>query len=99
MSSSTMPYAEFEAEARARGCSEVLERSWAPDTVIDTHTHSFSASALVVDGEMWLTVAGQTRHLVAGDRFELEAEVPHSERYGTAGARYFAARRASPNPG
>jgi hypothetical protein len=99
MNDRPMPFAEFEAEARARGFGEVLERSWAPGTVLDTHTHSFAARALVVAGEMWLTVDGQTRHLVAGDRFELEAEVPHAERYGSAGASYFVARGASLNPG
>nr|WP_316640578.1 hypothetical protein [uncultured Roseateles sp.] len=34
-----------------------------------------------------------TRHLRAGDRFELDAEVPHDERYGIEGAMYWVARR------
>ncbi len=84
---------DFRATALARGFSEVAERIWAPGTVVATHTHPFEAHALVVQGEMWLTVAGATRHLVPGDRFELAAGVPHDERYGAGGATYWVARR------
>jgi hypothetical protein len=43
---------------------------------------------------MWLTVDGATRHLKTGDRFALDREVPHAERYGRAGATYWVARRS-----
>jgi len=49
--------------------------------------------ALVVQGEMWLTVGNDVRHLTPGDTFTLGREVPHSERYGLEGATYWAARR------
>jgi quercetin dioxygenase-like cupin family protein len=84
----------FEAKARAVGFDEALVREWAPDTVIDTHTHAFDADAVVTQGEMWLTCAGSTRHLLPGDTFSLAAEVPHAERYGPQGATYWVARRA-----
>ena len=64
-----------------------------PDTVVDTHAHSFAVQALVVQGEMWLTVGSRTQHLKAGERFELEPDVPHAERYGREGATYWVARR------
>ncbi len=89
-------YADFEADARGRGYTEVLQRQWAALTVVDTHTHPFDARALVVQGEMWLHAAGQTRHLLPGGRFELEAGVPHDERYGADGATFWVARRAVP---
>jgi mannose-6-phosphate isomerase-like protein (cupin superfamily) len=85
-------FAEFEAAERARGCSEVISRSWPPETALSEHTHPFQARALVVDGEMWLTVGDSTRHLKAGDRFEVAAGQPHAERYGPAGATYWVAR-------
>ena len=84
---------EFEADARAQGFDEVLEREWAPLTVLDTHVHPFAAKALVVRGEMWLSVGEDTQHLRAGDGFELDREVPHRERYGSEGATYWVARR------
>lgn len=83
----------FSQKARQAGFDEVIERVWAPDTVLGEHTHPFSVDAIVVQGQMWLTVAGQTRELVRGDRFQLDREVPHSERYGPEGAAYWVARR------
>jgi quercetin dioxygenase-like cupin family protein len=87
-------FAEFEAAALARGFDAVLVREWAPGTVVESHTHAFGADALVVQGEMWLTVGGATRHLKTGDRFTLDREVPHAERYGSEGATYWVARRS-----
>jgi hypothetical protein len=87
-------FAQFEANAKAQGFDEALERRWDPLTVLDTHTHPFAAKATVVQGEMWLTVNGETQHLLPGDGFELAQGVPHSERYGTEGATYWVARRA-----
>jgi hypothetical protein len=89
-------FAQFQTAARARGFDEVLERQWAPDTLLDTHTHPFAVSARVVEGDFWLTIGDQVRHLHAGDTFELDAEVPHAERYGPQGARYWVARRNRP---
>lgn len=84
----------FDADALAQGYEQVLDRVWAPLTVVETHTHPFAAKAVVTQGEMWLTVGDETRHLLPGDSFELDREVPHSERYGPAGATYRVARRA-----
>ena len=86
-------FASFEAEARAEGFDEVLERKWAPSTVLESHRHPFALRALVVAGEMWLTVGDDVRHLLPGDAFVLERDVPHAERYGAEGATYWVARR------
>ena len=86
-------FVDFERSARQRGFDEVLERRWAPDTELGTHVHPFDASALVVQGEMWLTVHGATRHLLPGDTFELDRGTPHTESYGAQGATYWVARR------
>ena len=88
-----MTFADFETAARALGFDDVLARDWPASTVIATHTHPFAAKALVVAGEMWLTVDGDTRHLHPGDTFELAAGTPHEERYGAEGATYWVARR------
>ena len=86
-------FESFSAEHRSAGFDEVLERQWTPNTVIETHTHPFSVQALVVQGEMWLTVGERVQHLRTGDRFELDADVAHAERYGAEGATYWVARR------
>jgi len=61
---------------------EVVERRWAARTVLETHTHPFAVRARVVQGEMWLTVGDDVRHLLPGDSFTLDREVQHAERYG-----------------
>jgi mannose-6-phosphate isomerase-like protein (cupin superfamily) len=89
----TGTFESFAAAARAQGFDEVLERQWPAGTVLDTHTHAFSVKAVVVQGEMWLTVGDSVRHLRPGDAFTLDREVPHAERYGPDGATYWVARR------
>lgn len=84
---------EFTAQALAEGFDEVLERKWAALTVLETHTHPFALKAQVAQGEMWLSVGQETQHLLAGDEFALERDVPHAERYGAEGATYWVARR------
>ena len=83
----------FESAARAQGFDAVLERVWAPDQVVGTHSHPFAVQALVVAGEFWLGCKGHTRHLQAGDRFEMAAGEPHDERYGPQGATFWVARQ------
>ena len=95
MSVHNMSFEMFRDEMLAAGYEEVLERAWAPGAKAPIHTHPFEASALVFQGEMWLTEQGGTaRRLQAGDRFHLQANVPHEERYGPQGAIYWVARRA-----
>jgi hypothetical protein len=83
----------FEANARAEGFDEVVERRWAARTVLERHTHAFALKARVVQGEMWLIVGDDVRHLFPGDTFVLDHEVAHAERYGDVGATYWVARR------
>ena len=93
MRSMDATFEQFQQSALADGFDEVLQRDWAPDTVIDTHTHPFAVRAVVVDGQMWLSVDGVERELTVGDTFVLDANVPHAERYGPAGASYWVARK------
>lgn len=95
---STLPamqlsFEQFESRSLADGFDEVLVREWAPGAVVPEHRHDFGVSAIVVQGEMWLTCAGQERHLVPGDTFALYRNEPHAERYGVQGATYWVARR------
>ncbi len=90
---STVSFQEFETTARAQGFDEVVERQWKPLTVLGAHEHPFDVKALVVQGELWLSVGSDIRHLRSGDAFELERAVPHAERYGDEGATFWVARR------
>jgi quercetin dioxygenase-like cupin family protein len=83
---------EFTKLAQEKGYETVAIREWAPNSVSELHTHEFAVLAMVVQGEMWLTRDNTTEHLQIGDTFTMEAETPHSERYGKDGAIYWAAR-------
>jgi quercetin dioxygenase-like cupin family protein len=88
-----MSFEAFRKAAHEEGFDEVVERKWPPSAVLPTHTHPFAVRALVVEGEMWLTVGDDVRHLRPGDEFELDRDEPHAERYGGRGATYWVARR------
>ena len=83
----------FKNEAMAQGFDEVIERVWSPSTVVQPHAHRFAVRALVVQGEMWLMVGDDERHLLPGDEFKLDRDTSHAERYGEQGATLWAARR------
>lgn len=91
-----MDIQEFTRTMTAAGFDQVLERVWQPGTRVPDHSHPFHARALMVAGELWLTVDGQTRHLRAGDTFDLPPGSPHAERYGPEGATFWVARRNPP---
>ena len=57
MSQTMISIEQLGALMRAAGYDEVVERIWAPGTVVDTHTHPFDANALMVAGELTLTLA------------------------------------------
>jgi len=86
-------FESFRASSLKAGADEVVERRWGPGQIVETHTHTFDADALVTEGEMWLTIGGGTRQLRPGDRFHIASGTPHSERYGPQGATYWVARR------
>ena len=91
----TESFEQFETRLKAEGFAEVLERHWEPGQVVGTHSHPFDASAVVVQGEMWLTVGEATQHIPSGGTFQLVRGTPHAERYGGEGATYWVGRRGA----
>lgn len=84
---------QFKATSLAAGFGEVLVREWAPGQRVDSHTHAFEVSALVVRGDLVLTVGERVHHLKAGDPFTLARDTLHTEQYGTDGATFWVARK------
>ena len=41
----------FQTDAHAAGFDDALEHHWAPNTVLETHSHAFDAEAVVTQGE------------------------------------------------
>lgn len=90
---SAIDFDHFQAAALAEGFDAVFERRWPADAQLAEHGHDFALKALVVQGEMWLSVDGETHHLRPGDAFTLARNAPHAERYGVQGATYWVARK------
>jgi hypothetical protein len=92
----SMEASDFESFKNGKlkeGFDEVLVRNWDPNFANETHSHPFDTDALVAQGEYWLSIGGEVRHLKAGDRFQVARGVDHSERYGPEGAVFWAARK------
>ena len=85
--------ADADADAHVAGFDEVLERLSAPLPVLGTQAHPLAVQALVDDGDMWLTQGDGTRHWCSGDRFTLQRDEPHADRYGKVGATFWVVRR------
>lgn len=64
-----------------------------PGGMLDDHTHPFEAKALILAGEIGITVAGAEQVYRAGDVFHLPAATLHSEWYGPTGVRYLVGRK------
>ena len=83
----------FKAGLRARGYETFLTREWAPGLINDTHSHEFSAAALVLDGEIRIETAEETCICRPGDTFELGAGIPHKEIIGPQGVKFLVGRK------
>ena len=82
----------FERQMRQQGFETVVVERPANGS-LDLHTHPFEARALVLEGEITIVSEGRTQFCKAGEMFQLDANLPHTESYGPAGVRYLAARK------
>ena len=87
-----MTQEEFEQQMQEQGYEIALVERPANGS-LDLHTHPFEARALVLDGEITIVAEGRTQHCRAGELFQLDANIPHTEVYGPQGVRYVAARK------
>ncbi|WDZ97271.1 cupin domain-containing protein [Herbaspirillum sp. WKF16] len=90
-----LSFEQFRQTMLAQGYDEVVARHWKQAEEVEIHTHPFEANAIVVQGEMFLSVQGEAeRRLLPGDRFHLMPGTPHAERYTAEGATYWVARKS-----
>lgn len=82
----------FESALRRDGFA--VARSTLPaGTVIAEHAHPFDVRALVLNGEITLTVEGEEYAFREGDIFVMPAGHRHAETAGPAGVDYLVGRR------
>ena len=82
----------FEFALRRDGF-DVQRNTVAPGTVVVEHAHPFDVRALVLDGEITLTLEGVDYAYREGDIFVLPAGHRHAETVGPAGVDYLVGRR------
>jgi quercetin dioxygenase-like cupin family protein len=62
---------------------------FAPNSHVPDHTHPHEQVGIVVEGELYMTIAGVTRLMKAGESYVIPGNVPHSGRTGNKWAKVF----------
>jgi len=83
----------FSQRLRREGYVEADPKFLAPGVLTAEHDHPFDVCALVLDGEIALTIEGTETCYRPGEIFTLAAGCPHAEKIGPAGVRYVIGRR------
>ena len=91
-----MTPAIFKAFLLAEGFPEPVLVERERHGFLDLHSHSFEVRALITQGQMEITINGDSQSYGVGEAFHLTQDQIHSERYGSDGVRYLASRRESP---
>lgn len=85
---------DFKALLAAEGFEQAVTVERQANGRLDTHAHPFEARALILEGELSICTDDGERTYRSGDEFHLQANVPHTERYGPAGVKYLVGRKA-----
>jgi quercetin dioxygenase-like cupin family protein len=83
----------FEARLRAEGYPEIRTNEMPPHCHNAEHSHPFDVLALVLEGDITLSVEGSARTYRAGEQFSMKAGCKHVEDVGSAGVKYLVGRR------
>ena len=83
----------FEARLRAEGYPEIRTNELPANRHNPEHAHPFDVLAMVLEGEITLTVNGAARTYRPGSEFSMQAGCRHIEDIGPAGVKYLVGRR------
>ena len=62
---------------------------------LDSHSHPYEVHALVIEGQIDITINGIKTAYLAGDAFHLPPNQMHTENYGAKGVKYLASRKGA----
>ncbi len=79
---------DWEKQLREEGFSHAYVWQDRPHAFYPDHTHATETAHIILEGEMTLTMNGQTRTFRAGERCDVPAGAVHSARMGPNGCRY-----------
>ena len=75
-------------QLESEGFSQVYVWQDGPNAHYPDHTHRALTAHLILDGEMTLTMGGESKTYGVGDRCDVPAGAVHSARMGPRGCRY-----------
>lgn len=78
----------LESQLRSEGFLHTFVWQDGPGAFYPDHTHAGLTAHIILDGEMTVTMNGQTQTYRAGDRFDVPAVAVHSAQMGPRGCRY-----------
>ena len=70
------------------GFGHIFVRQDQPEAFYPEHTHACLTTHIILEGEMTLTMNGQSKKYGAGERFDVPSDAAHSARVGPAGCRF-----------
>ncbi len=79
---------ELAEQLRREGFEHTYTWEDGPHAFYADHTHPTLTAHIILEGEMTLTMAGESRTYRAGDRCDVPAGAVHSARMGPRGCRY-----------
>jgi len=79
---------EFEARLAADGYGDVAVKQRPPRDSSPEHGHAYAVRALVLEGELTITIAGRAWRFGPGETFDVAAGCPHAETVGAEGVRF-----------
>jgi quercetin dioxygenase-like cupin family protein len=88
-----MQQAEFEAELKSKGFTEIESKALDPRPVNHGHTHDYDIRGLVLSGILIVNDGGKPVTYRAGDVFNVSAGRSHTEEIGAEGARIVVGRK------
>jgi quercetin dioxygenase-like cupin family protein len=88
-----MQEAEFNTMLTTEGFQTLVTVEREANGGLDLHSHPFEAKALILEGELHIQVGDREQFYTVGDVFHLNADVPHTERYGPTGVKYLVGRK------
>ena len=83
-----MNLAQLEEQLHAEGFGRTYVWQDGPHANYSGHTHAAETTHIILDGEMDLTMAGESKTYRVGERCDVPAGAVHSARMGPAGCRY-----------
>ncbi len=79
---------KLEAQLHAEGFRRTYVWQDGPNASYPDHTHPTETAHIILEGQMTLTMAGESTTYSAGERCDVPAGAVHAARMGTAGCRY-----------